>query len=132
MLFERAYCNPSRVRHRATLLTRPRSDHNGHLRDLGTNFREVTPDAVTLPQLFKQNGYRAEGVGKIFPRRVTATMKTLRRGASPALAGEGVAYASLQSRATNGLTCEEALRQRAGQSSRTTAARRRLRKSRRR
>jgi iduronate 2-sulfatase len=34
--------------------------------DLPTNFRKSVPDAVTLPQHFKANGYRAEGLGKIF------------------------------------------------------------------
>ena len=62
VLYERAYCNqavcaPSRN----ALLTGLRPQTVG-LYDLGTNFRKVTPDAVTLPQLFKQNGYRAEGL----------------------------------------------------------------------
>ena len=36
--------------------------------DLATNFRVAAPDAVTLPQYFKQHGYRTEGMGKIFHR----------------------------------------------------------------
>ena len=66
MLFERAYCqqavcNPSR----ASLLT---GLYPSTLRiwDLPTHFRERRPDIVTLPQHFKNNGYHAEGIGKIF------------------------------------------------------------------
>lgn len=66
MRFDRAYCNqavcaPSRN----ALLTGKRPTTLG-IYDLGTNFRKVDPDAVTMPQFFKQNGYRAEGMGKIF------------------------------------------------------------------
>jgi iduronate 2-sulfatase len=64
--FERAYCNqavcsPSRN----ALLTGIRPQSMG-IYDLGTNFRKALPDAVTLPQHFKQHGYLAEGMGKIF------------------------------------------------------------------
>lgn len=66
MLFERAFCNqavcaPSRN----ALLTGLRPQTLG-IYELSTNFRKVAPDAVTLPQLFKNHGYRAEGLGKIF------------------------------------------------------------------
>ena len=66
MVFERAYCNqavcaPSRN----SLLTGVRPTTLG-IYDLGTNFREAVPDAVTLPQYFMQHGYRAEALGKIF------------------------------------------------------------------
>ena len=66
-MFERAYCNqavcaPSRN----ALLTGLRPTSMG-IYDLGTNFRKrATPDAVTLPQYFKQHGYRTEALGKIF------------------------------------------------------------------
>src|SRR3954471_3094283 len=55
--FDRAYCNqavcsPSRN----ALLTSLRPTTLG-IYDLGTNFRVAVPDAVTLPQYFKQNGY---------------------------------------------------------------------------
>ena len=68
MQFNRAYCNqavcsPSRN----ALLTSLRPTRLG-IYDLATNFRVSAPDAVTLPQYFKQNGYRTEGMGKIFHR----------------------------------------------------------------
>jgi iduronate 2-sulfatase len=64
--FDSAYCNqavcsPSRN----ALMTGLRPTSIG-IYDLGTNFREALPDAVTLPQHFKQHGYRTEGMGKIF------------------------------------------------------------------
>jgi iduronate 2-sulfatase len=64
--FDRAYCNqavcaPSRN----SMLTGLRPSTIG-IYDLGTNFRKAVPDAVTLPQYFKQNGYRTEGMGKIY------------------------------------------------------------------
>lgn len=66
VLFEKAFCNqavcsPSRN----ALLTGLRSQTLG-IYDLATNFRKSAPDAVTLPQHFKMNGYRVEGLGKIF------------------------------------------------------------------
>ncbi|QEG02231.1 Arylsulfatase [Stieleria maiorica] len=66
MLFERAYCqqtvcNPSR----ASLLTGMRPD-TLRVWDLPTHFRQNVPDAVTLPELFKTNGYHTQCVGKIF------------------------------------------------------------------
>ncbi len=65
-LFRRAYCqqsicNPSR----ASLLTGLRPDTTG-IYDLQTHFRVNIPDAVTLPQYFKENGYRTRGLSKIF------------------------------------------------------------------
>lgn len=56
-----AVCAPSRN----ALLTGFRSTTLG-IYDLATNFRYSKPDAVTLPQYFKENGYRSEGLGKVF------------------------------------------------------------------
>lgn len=63
--FERAYCNqavcsPSRN----SLMTGLRPQTLG-IYDLGTHFRLAVPDAVTLSQHFRQQGYVAEGLGKI-------------------------------------------------------------------
>lgn len=64
--FDAAYCNqavcsPSRN----SLLTGRRPQSLG-IYDLATNFRKAAPSAVTLPQHFKQSGYRTEALGKVF------------------------------------------------------------------
>lgn len=66
VVFNRAYCqqavcNPSR----ASVLTGLRPDQCG-VTDLKTNFREIVPNVVTLPQIFKNNGYITIDIGKIF------------------------------------------------------------------
>ncbi len=66
MVFSRAYCqqavcNPSR----ASLLTGMRPDTT-RIYNLATNFRVNLPDAITLPEYFKQHGYHSEGLSKIF------------------------------------------------------------------
>ncbi|MBI1371888.1 MAG: sulfatase-like hydrolase/transferase [Phycisphaera sp.] len=65
-LFLRAYCqqavcSPSRT----SLLTGLRPDTT-KVYDLVTHFRKTIPDAVTLPQHFKDEGYDVVGMGKIF------------------------------------------------------------------
>ena len=65
-VFERAYvqqalCNPSR----ASVMTGLRPDDLG-ITDLRHHFRESHPHIVTLPQLFKEHGYHAEGIGKLY------------------------------------------------------------------
>ena len=53
-------CNPSRV----SVMTGLRPDTTG-IYDNPTDFREVLPEVVTLPQHFKANGYHTRSVGKI-------------------------------------------------------------------
>jgi iduronate 2-sulfatase len=108
VLFESAYCNqavcaPSRN----SLMTGSRPTTAG-IYDLGTNFRQANPDAVTLAQYFMQNGYRAEGLGKIFHvghgnREDPASWSV------PHFSAKSIAYVLPESRANQGLTREEAL-----------------------
>ncbi len=66
MRFDMAYCNqavcaPSRN----NLLIGSRSTSIG-VYSLGLHFRNAVPDAVTMPQYFKQHGYHSAGIGKVF------------------------------------------------------------------
>ena len=65
-VFERAYCQqavcgPSRL----SLMTGRRPDTT-RVWDLNTHFRKALPDAVTLPQHFKGQGYHCRSIGKIY------------------------------------------------------------------
>jgi arylsulfatase A-like enzyme len=64
--FNRAYCqmavcSPSRT----SLLTGLRPDTT-KIYDLQTHFRKASPDVVTLPQHFKNNGWHTQGLSKIY------------------------------------------------------------------
>jgi len=66
MTFLRAYCqqavcSPSRT----SVMTGARPDTT-QVWDLVTHFRDAMPNTVTVAQHFKQNGYFAQGLGKIF------------------------------------------------------------------
>jgi iduronate 2-sulfatase len=66
--FDAAYCNqavcsPSRN----ALMTSLRPQTLG-IYELSTNFRKAAPEAVTVAQHFKAQGYRTEALGKIFHR----------------------------------------------------------------
>lgn len=105
VVFANAYCqqavsNPSR----ASMLTGMRPDQIG-VTDLFTNFRDAVPQAVTLPQLFKNNGYYTAGTGKIFHAVKSNRdeiswneLRTIERrgyllaGSEPSPGGKGVAY----------------------------------------
>jgi iduronate 2-sulfatase len=66
VLFNRHYVQaPSCAPSRTSMLTGLRPDQvrvTNHV----THFRDTRPDVVTLPQLFKNNGYMSVGHGKIF------------------------------------------------------------------
>ncbi len=66
VLFEKAFCNQAVCSPSRNALTTGLRPQTLGIYDLPTNFRKSVPDAVTLPQYFKANGYRAEGLGKIF------------------------------------------------------------------
>lgn len=64
--FDRAHCqyplcNPSR----ASFLSGRRPEHTG-IYVLGTPVRTALPDAVLLPQFFRERGYFTAGAGKVF------------------------------------------------------------------
>lgn len=65
-LFNRAYCQQAVCSPtRSSLLTGRRPDTT-KVYDLQTHFRLNLPDVVTLPQYFKQHGYFAQGLSKIY------------------------------------------------------------------
>ena len=108
IVFERAYCNqavcsPSRN----ALLTGLRPQTLG-IYDLGTNFRAAAAEALTLPQHFKQHGYRTEGLGKIF-HVGHGNHEDAASWSAPHWRANVVAYALPESRAKKGQTREEAL-----------------------
>ena len=77
VVFKRAYspqalCNPAR----SALLTGLRPQTLGVF-DGKKHFRETHPDITTLPQLFKNNGYRTFSFGKVFHHRDSLSWDTM-------------------------------------------------------
>ena len=105
--FDAAYCNqavcaPSRN----SLLTGLRPQTLG-IYDLPTNFRKSRPDAITLPEHFKNNGYRAEGLGKIY-HIGHGNIGDDRSWSVPIFRGKLTDYALEENKNPQGLTREEA------------------------
>ena len=66
MRFDMAYCNQAVcVSSRYNLMLSSRSTSTG-LYSFGKEFRDVYPNAVTLPQYFKNAGYHVESMGKVY------------------------------------------------------------------
>lgn len=66
MKFDHAYSNQAVcMASRYNLMLGTRSTSSG-IYNFGTQFREVYPEAVTLPQHFIKAGYHAESMGKVF------------------------------------------------------------------
>ena len=108
VVFERAYCNqavcaPSRN----SLMTGVRPTTLG-IYDLGTNFREAAPNAVTLSHYFMKHGYRAEALGKIF-HVGHGNHEDPASWSVPHFQAKSIAYMLPESRANQSLTREEAL-----------------------
>jgi len=66
MVFQRAYCqNAACAPSRASVMLGKRPASTGVL-NLSGKFRQIAPDAVTLPQHFHKFGYHTVSLGKIF------------------------------------------------------------------
>ncbi|MEA2736499.1 MAG: iduronate 2-sulfatase [Humisphaera sp.] len=64
--FNRAYCQQAVCSPSRTSLMTGRRPDTTKIFDLETHFRDTIPDVVTLAQHFKNNGYHAQGFGKIY------------------------------------------------------------------
>ena len=66
IVFKNSYCQQAIcAATRASILTGMRPDKT-RVWDLVTDFRQVNPNSVTLPQYFKLMGYETAGMGKIY------------------------------------------------------------------
>ena len=66
MTFNHAYCQQAICScSRSSLMTGTRPDTT-KVWDLKTHFRVALPNVDTIPELFKKNGYFAQGIGKIY------------------------------------------------------------------
>ncbi|MDZ4851046.1 MAG: sulfatase [Pirellulaceae bacterium] len=71
LLFSRAYCQESVCgpsRNSVLSGLRPDTDHEriGRGNSAGPELRKLMPGAVTLPELFKRNGYHTVSIGKVY------------------------------------------------------------------
>lgn len=66
IVFKNSYCQQAIcAATRASLLLGMHPDKT-RVWDLVTNFRQVNPNAITMPQYFRSKGYETAGMGKIF------------------------------------------------------------------
>ena len=66
LMFNRAYCQQAVCSPSRTSLMTGRRPDTTKIYDLETHFRDTIPNVVTLAQHFKDNGYHAQGFGKIY------------------------------------------------------------------
>lgn len=66
IIFNNAYCQQAVCAPSRSSLMTGRRPNTTKVWDLKTHFRTALPDVLTLPQYFKQQGYRTQSVGKIY------------------------------------------------------------------
>ncbi len=82
--FDNAYCQfPFCGPSRASLMTGLRPDANGIVTNADVDFRARQPDRVTLPQMFKNAGWRSMRVGKMFHMGVPGGVGSMRHQDPP-------------------------------------------------